>query len=79
MSGSGSSSQVTQNYQAFVQQLPELLKTNPGQYALMNNGQIVRFFQSMSDAVQEGFAKYGAGNFSVQQVTDAPILQTQRA
>lgn len=77
MSGSGSlnTSQVDQNYQAFVKQLPELMKTNPGQFALMNNAQIVRFFQSASDAVQEGFAKYGTGNFSVQEVTDKPVVQ----
>lgn len=69
-SGSLNTGQVDQNYQAFVKQLPQLMKTNAGQFALMNNSQIVRFFQSESDAVIEGLSKYGTGNFSVQEVTD---------
>ncbi|MGH6872629.1 MAG: hypothetical protein ACREHE_14100 [Rhizomicrobium sp.] len=76
MSGTGTS-QVEQNYQAFQKLLPQLMKTNPGQYALLNNGQVIRFFQSASDAVQEGFTKYGPGNFSVQEVTDQPLIQAK--
>jgi len=75
MSSFGSSlntGQVDQNYQAFVKQIPQLMKTNANQFALMTNAQIVRFFQSESDAVMEGLSKYGAGNFSVQEVTDKP-------
>lgn len=62
-------SQVDRNYDAFAVQLPDLLKTNPGQFVLMNDAAIRGFFSSALAAVDEGARRYGLGKFSVQQVT----------
>jgi len=60
--------QVDRNFSAFNAILPELLKTHPGKYALLHDGEIVDFFDSLGDAVRFGHAKFGDLNFSVQEV-----------
>ena len=65
--------QLDLNYQAFQKLLPELLQTHAGKFALMNDGRIVDYFDSFSDAARIGNAKFGEGNFSVQEVTSKGI------
>jgi hypothetical protein len=60
---------VDRNFSAFMGMLPDLLLTHPGKYALLHDGEVVDFFDSLSDAVRFGHAKFGDLNFSVQEVT----------
>lgn len=66
-------SEVDRNYDAFRKMLPDLLKSNPGQFALMRNGEVVEFFSTLGDAVRFGKEKFGDHNFSVQEVTSQNI------
>ncbi len=65
--------QVEQNFEAFKKRLPELLKTHAGKFAVMHDAEIVKFFDTLSDAVRYGAATYGEGKFSVQEVTSRNI------
>ena len=70
MTSSTRSSEVDRNYAAFSKRLPELLKTHQGKFAVMHDGEIVEFFDTLSDAVRFGRAKYGEPHaFSIQEVT----------
>lgn len=64
------STQLDLNYFAFRSQLPELLRTHAGKYALLYKQQIVSYFDSALDAITAGHEKYGDGEYSVQEVTD---------
>jgi hypothetical protein len=66
-------SQVDANFAVFQQLLPELMQTHAGKFALMNDGKIVEFFDSFSDAVRVGNSKFGDANFSVQEVASKDI------
>lgn len=64
---------VDRNYEAFNKQLPELLKTRQGQFALLRNEQIEGFFPSAGEAAQHGERTFDDGLFSVQEVTDEAV------
>ena len=67
-------SEVDRNFDAFQKRLPELLKTHPGKFAVMHNGEIIQFFDSLSDAARFGHEKFGgAGKFSIQEVTSKNV------
>ncbi len=66
-------SEVKRNYEAFMQQLPELLATHRGKFALMRDAKIVEFFDTGSDAYRAGQKLYADGRFSIQQVIDSPV------
>jgi len=61
--------EVDQNFEAFNKLLPELIKSHAGKYALLHAGEVIEFFDTISDAVRYGHAKYGDLNFSIQQVS----------
>jgi len=61
-------SQADVNFAAFRNLLPELLRTHPGKFAVLNNGSVAEFFDTMGEAVRFGYAKFGDHNFSVQLV-----------
>lgn len=61
--------QADRNYEAFRKVLPDLLKSYPGKFALMHDGEVVDFFSSLGDAVKFGKERFGDNNFSVQEVT----------
>jgi len=66
--------QVARNYQAFVAELPELCKTQAGKFALMHDGKIVEFFDTMRDAYFAGLKLFEQeGRFSVQEVVAEPV------
>lgn len=67
--GQSHQAKVDRNFEAFTKALPELLKSHPGKYALLHDGQVVDFFDTLGDAVKFGHAKFGDTNFSVQEVT----------
>ena len=61
---------VDENFEAFQKLLPELMKTRPGKYALMREGEVVEFFDSARDAMIFGQTQFSDGLFSIQQVID---------
>ncbi|MFZ0888171.1 MAG: hypothetical protein WA005_06945 [Candidatus Binataceae bacterium] len=63
-------SEVRRNYEAFRAQLPQLLQSHRGKFALMHDAQIVEFYDSAGDAYKAGIKQYGENAFSVQEVTD---------
>ena len=65
--------EVDANYQAFHAMLPELIKTNPGKFALMRDKLAVEFFDTARDAYVFGHRLYDDGLFSVQEVTTVPL------
>jgi hypothetical protein len=65
--------EVDKNFQEFQKLLPELLKTHPGKYAVMHDGRPIEFFDTFSDAVRFGHAKFKDLNFSVQEITTETI------
>lgn len=64
---------VDANYEAFSRRLPELLRTHPGQFALLRYGEIKAFFPSARKAAQHGQSTFDDGLFSVQEVTDEAV------
>lgn len=70
----GTQSEVRKNYEAFVKQLPELLSTHRGKFALMHDGKIIEFFDTAGDAYKVGIKNHGGvGKFSIQEVIDSPV------
>lgn len=65
--------QVDENFSVFTELLPELLQSHPGKYAVMHNGLVVEFFDTLQDAVRYGHAQFGDLNFSVQEITDKNV------
>lgn len=66
--------EVQANYEAFKQELPELMNTkHKGEYALMRNRQIKDFFPDFHQAVTVGNKRFKGKPFSVQHIDDKPI------
>ena len=61
---------VDQNYEVFRKQLPGLLETNQGQFALLHHGEIIKFFDTVQEAVLYGQDNFDDDLYSVQEVTD---------
>jgi len=66
-------SQVEKNFAAFQKELPRLLGTHAGKFAVLHNEKIENFFDSFADAAKFGLEKFGSDNFSVQEVTSKDI------
>ena len=62
--------EVDENYKAFKELLPELLKDHRGRFALMRDKEVVQIFDSVHDAVVFAKDKYEDELFSVQEVTE---------
>lgn len=60
--------EVNDNFEAFRARLPDLITTNPGQFVLLREKEIVDFFDSMADAVKFGSENFQDGLFSVQRI-----------
>lgn len=65
--------EVDQNLDYFLGELPKLTQTHMGQFALLRHRAIIDYFSSPLDAVKAGKSLYSDGVFSIQQVTDVPI------
>ena len=66
--------QIEDNYKAFQTQLPSLLSSRRGKFALMRNGQIVEFFDTARDAYVAGQQIFATDRlFSVQEVIETPV------
>lgn len=64
---------IVENYEAFEAMLPLLLQTHKGEFALLNDRQVVAFFESASAAQRAGADRFPDGAFSVQKVEDKAI------
>ncbi len=62
--------QVQDNFIAFKKMRPELPKEVFGKFALLRDGEIVEYFDSVGDALKYGKLKFESdGLFSIQEVT----------
>lgn len=68
--------EVNDNYDAFVEQLPNLVRQyGEGRYLLMRDRRGIKAFESAGDAVRFGNAAFEDGLFSVQKVTNLALNQ----
>ena len=66
--------QIETNYKAFEQKLPNLLPTYRGKFALMRDGEIVEFFDTVGDAYVAGKKIFETDKlFSIQEVVATPV------
>lgn len=65
--------EVNQNFAFFQRELPKILATHRGKFALIRHKKIEGFYETVVDAVTAGNKLYLDGIFSVQPVTDAAI------
>ena len=65
--------EVRRNHEAFLEMLPKLVKTHPGQYALLYHGQLVEIFPTGREARWEGKRRYQCNDYSIQSITDKSI------
>ena len=63
--------EIDQNFEAFEAQLPSIIKSHRGKFALMHNKEIVSYYSTWEDARTTG-EKFFSGVYSVQEVTDQP-------
>ena len=61
------------NYEAFEARLQELMATNPGRFAVMHKGEVAFIMDTLRDANTAAMRLYGDGEFSIQEITRAPI------
>ncbi len=62
--------EINDNLEFFLRELPNLLPTHRGKFALIRHRKIEGFFDTVVDAVGTGHKLYTDGIFSVQPVTD---------
>src|SRR5215475_1844213 len=62
--------EIDTNLQFFLAELPRLLATYRGKFALLRHSRIEGFYDTVADAVWTGNKLYDDRIFSVQQVTD---------
>ncbi len=65
--------QVEVNYAAFEKMLPDLVTTHRGKFALMRNGEIIEFYDTIRDAYLTGQKLYEDKLFSVQEIVETPV------
>ena len=51
---------IDENFQAFRRQLPKLLKTHPGKFAILREGKVVQVFDTARDAMIYGQKEFAA-------------------
>jgi hypothetical protein len=66
--------EVKNNYEAFINMLPDLIESKRGKFALMRKQEIVDFFDTARDAYTAGQKLFTEDRlFSVQQIIDTPV------
>lgn len=63
--------EVDENFEAFVKELPSLLLTRRGQFAVLRDRKITGFYDTIRDAQTAASQLYPDELFSIQQVTTA--------
>ena len=64
---------IDENYEAFSQLLPELMKQHAGRFVVMRSAQPQGFFDTSRDALIHASRTYEDSLFSVQEITQKPI------
>lgn len=64
--------EIEGNFEAFEAALPAIIKAHAGEFALIHQREIQGFYKSSLAATLEGLQKFGAGEFSVQEVAEQP-------
>ena len=62
--------EIDTNLQFFISELPRLLATHRGKFALLRHSRIEGFYDTVADAVRTGNKLFDDRIFSVQQVTN---------
>jgi hypothetical protein len=65
--------EVDANFAVFEQELPALLRSHPGKYALYRHRELIEIFDTWADACRAGRRLYPDDIFSVQEITDRKI------
>ena len=66
--------EIERNFEAFQKQVPDLIPSKEGKFALMHSESIEGFFRNHStEAIVTGHRRFANGMFSIQQVTAAPL------
>lgn len=71
--GSEREQEISQNFQAFEGFLANLLPKHAGEFALLSREELIGVYPRVMDAMTEGSARFGDGNFSVQRITNRPL------
>ena len=62
---------IGENQAAFNEQRAELMETNPGEWVLFYEAELVELFPSFGEALDAGFARYGLESvFLIDQLID---------
>lgn len=64
---------VDENYEAFKELLPDLIKTQAGKFALLHDRAVVQTFDTARDAMIYAEKTFPDGLYSVQEVTGAIV------
>ena len=56
------------DYDAFKQQLPDLLRTSKGKFVVMHNRTVQKISDNQDEALKFAVREYGMGNFIVQEI-----------
>jgi hypothetical protein len=62
--------EVDSNYEYFLQELPKLMESQRGRYALIRHRQITGLYDTAIDAQTAASQLYTDGLYSIQQVTN---------
>lgn len=54
---------------AYVSALPDLLKEHDGEFVLVGQAEVAGLFPSRQEAMENGYAKFGARGFLVQEIS----------
>lgn len=65
--------ELDRNYDAFKAALPEIIDQFRDAYALVRDGSVLSIYDTMKDAYQAGWRRFGDDLFSVQKVTDEVV------
>ena len=65
--------EVDKNYDAFQVLLPELMKTNEGDFVVMREKKVVKVCDTVGDAMIHATKTYDDGLFSIQEVTEKSV------
>jgi len=66
-------SEIDQNLEYFVKELPRIPASNTGKFALLRRREIKGYYDTALDAVKTGNSLYPDKLFSIQQVTTAMV------
>lgn len=63
--------EVDRNFDAFMKELPSLLLTRRGQFAVLRDEKVTGFYDTIRDAHTAASQLYPDGLFSIQQITNS--------